>query len=124
MIATLTLPATRRKPTAMLIRSAVAGAALVATLTIAAPPARADFGMMMAHNFEIVMAGVGKQNADRRRQVSVRQVLRTLGQRGYRDFRVLTAPRGVYRILAHRNSRAYVITAGTRDGRILAVKRA
>jgi hypothetical protein len=108
----------------MLIRSAVAAAAVVAALTIATPPAKADFGMMMAHNFEIVMAGVGKQHADRHRQVSVRQVLRTLGQRGYRDFRVLTAPRGVYRILAHRNGRTYVITAGVRDGRILAVKRA
>jgi hypothetical protein len=107
----------------MLIRSAVAAAAVVAALTIAAPPAKADFGMMMAHNFEIVMAGVGKQHADRHRHVSVRQVQRALGQRGYRDFRVLTAPRGVYRILAHRNGRTYVITAGVRDGRILAVKR-
>ena len=106
----------------MLIRSAVAAAAIVAAVTIAAPPARADFGMMMAHNFEIVMAGVGKQHADR--QVSVRQVLRTLDRRGYRDFRVLTAPRGFYRILAHRNGRTYVITAGARDGRILGVKRA
>jgi hypothetical protein len=108
----------------MLIRSALAAAAIAAAVTIAAPPARADFGMMMAHNFEIVMAGVGKEHADRNRQVSVKQVLRTLGKRGYHDFRVLAAPRGVYRILAHRKGRTYVITAGARDGRILAVNRA
>jgi len=106
----------------MLIRTAVAAAAVAAAFTTATPPARADFAIMMAHNYEIVMPGMRKHQAGR--QVPVRQVIDGLSRRGYHDFRVLTSPRGVYRILAHRQGRAWVITAGRRDGRIMAVNRA
>jgi hypothetical protein len=107
--------------TTMLVRSAIAAATLSVALMSAAPAARADIGMMMAHNYEIVMNGVRKENAARHNQVPVRQVMQSLRQRGYGDFRVLSAPRGVYRILAHRKGRAYVVTAGARSGRILSV---
>lgn len=104
----------------MLIRSSTAALTVAAALVAGLPAAKADFAIMTAHNYEILMRSV----QDRPAQVSVHRVMQDLGRRGFRDMRVIASQPGVYRIHAHRGGQAYMVTAAARTGRILAIRRA
>lgn len=101
----------------MSFRAGMAVAATAAAILAIAPAARADFAMMAAHNYEILMRGVQRHAAP----VPVRRVMSDLGRQGFSDLRLLDSPAGVYRIRARRNGRAFVVTAAAATGRILTV---